>query len=137
MDLMNLELRPVGRLTAVGQGPSELNPTSSSSTPEDTHDNLARYYFLAFSELTQDLEQHCSFKIDQVENFLNASMDARRNQLLKMEVSLDVVALVFGFGALVSGVFGMNLKSGFEDLDGMFILVIGMIVFIMLGPVGK
>ncbi|CAD7960886.1 unnamed protein product [Amoebophrya sp. A25] len=92
-------------------------------------EDVCRYWFLESRELSSEIGELLK-TIDETSKFLEASMDARRNQLLRMEVTLDVVAVVFSFGALVSGIFGMNLKSGMEETPGMFPAVIAMICLV-------
>ena len=41
-------------------------------------------------------------------------LDSARNQLLQMDVVLSVVTMAAGLGAVVTGIFGMNLRSGWE-----------------------
>merc|ERR1712050_371834 len=55
-----------------------------------------------------------STNIEDATRFLQASMSYLRNRLLRLELLAMVVSVALGFGALVSGIFGMNLKSGIE-----------------------
>ena len=82
-------------------------------------ETLAHHYSVKCAERLSDLEE-LKRSIEETAKFLEAAMDARRNQLLKMEVSLDVMALIFAFGALISGIFGMNLTSGLENSQPAF-----------------
>jgi magnesium transporter len=73
-------------------------------------------------------------KIDDAMRFLDASLSCARNRLLIFEVMSQLVSVALGVGALVSGIFGMNLTSGLEETPGMFIgvsvgiIVIGLVI---------
>merc|ERR1712232_573423 len=67
--------------------------------------------------------------IEDATRFLETAMSFLRNRLLKLELTAMVITLALTFGALVSGIFGMNLKSGHEDEDGWFYwVVIGIVI---------
>merc|ERR1719189_726109 len=78
-----------------------------------------------------------STNIDDAAHFAEASLSYLRTRLLRMELAAMIVSLALTFGAMVGGIFGMNLKSGLEEKDGMFVGVvasmIGVCVIIMLG----
>jgi len=59
-------------------------------------------------------------RIDDALRFLEASMSCTRNRLLYFELWTTVATVVLGAGALVSGIFGMNVRTGLEDLQGAF-----------------
>lgn len=65
-----------------------------------------------------------STNMDDAIRFLEASMSCMRNRLLQLELGAEVATLAFALGALVSGIFGMNLTSGIEETPGYFVLVI-------------
>eukprot|EP00928_Gymnodinium_smaydae_P004451 TRINITY_DN11511_c0_g1_i2.p1 TRINITY_DN11511_c0_g1~~TRINITY_DN11511_c0_g1_i2.p1 ORF type:complete len:504 (+),score=94.60 TRINITY_DN11511_c0_g1_i2:81-1592(+) len=67
-------------------------------------------------------------RIEDTMRFLEASMSCTRNQLLMFELWTMIATLSMAFGALVSGIFGMNIDSGVEHVNGLFI---GMILFIL------
>lgn len=69
-----------------------------------------------------------SGSMDDAIRFLEASMSCMRNRLLQLELGTEVTALVFALGALVSGIFGMNLHTGIEDAPGYFVMVVVFIV---------
>ena len=49
-------------------------------------------------------------------------LDSARNQLLQMDVVLSVVTMAAGLGAVVTGIFGMNLRSGWEATPDAFVV---------------
>ncbi|KAM3572835.1 hypothetical protein VYU27_005194 [Nannochloropsis oceanica] len=71
------------------------------------------------------------------ENYVTVKLDMARNKLLTIGTLFALVNLCFAFGALVSGIFGMNLYngvsegSGSEDSFPFFVGTISFIVFMM------
>jgi len=69
-------------------------------------------------------------ELDEAREHINASMDQARNRYLVLEVLITIITLSFSFGALVSGIFGMNLRNSVEDDKNMFSIVVGSIILI-------
>ena len=46
--------------------------------------------------------------------FISAHLDSVRNEIIKMSLFIEVGGLIMGFGAVVSGIFGMNLTNHVE-----------------------
>ena len=70
--------------------------------------------------------------IEDTDQFISAHLDSVRNEIIKMSLFIEVGALVMGVGAVVSGVFGMNLTNSLEENPYAFIIVCGGIMFTML-----
>merc|ERR1711879_368839 len=51
-------------------------------------------------------------------------MSYSRTSLLRLELVTGVVGLAFSFGALVSGIYGMNLKTEIFEFEGWFGMVV-------------
>lgn len=72
------------------------------------------------------------FEITSTEKLVTLELDAVRNRLLQVDLALETMTMTIGFGAMIAGLFGMNLKSGKETTDrwfwGICILVFGLIV---------
>jgi len=61
--------------------------------------------------------------------FLDASLSCARNRLLVFETMSQLVSVALSLGALVGGIFGMNLTSGLENVPGLFLAVsLGIII---------
>lgn len=71
-----------------------------------------------------EAEQICK-GVEDATRFLEASMSCMRNKLLWFELVAEGMMLAVGMGALISGIFGMNLTSGLENADGWFWSVAG------------
>ncbi|CAN0052943.1 unnamed protein product [Discosporangium mesarthrocarpum] len=61
------------------------------------------------------------------EEIVEIELDVLRNRILRFELILSISGLTVSLGALVTGVFGMNLLSGWEEHRGTFWLVTTMI----------
>lgn len=48
--------------------------------------------------------------IDDTEDLVMIHLDTLRNRLLSIELAMSVVSMTFGFGGVVSGIFGMNIQ---------------------------
>lgn len=71
--------------------------------------------------------------IEDTDQFVSAHLDSVRNEIMKMSLCIEVGALVMGFGAVVGGAFGMNLK--FDEVmfgPNSFFIVVGVTVVLML-----
>jgi len=104
--------------------------TSSQGRELDDADSLEKVldvWTRNAEELMADAEE-LSASMDDAIRFLEASMSCMRNRLLTLELVAEIAALVMALGALVSGVFGMNLKSGLEDAPGWFNSVVAGII---------
>ena len=61
-----------------------------------------------------DIDTEVKILIDVIEDtdqFISAHMDSVRNEIIKMSLFTEVGGVIMGFGAVVSGIFGMNLDN--------------------------
>lgn len=65
------------------------------------------------------------------ENLLELDLDTRRNELVGLNLVVATIAMSFGFGALVAGVFGMNLVNS-DLVDEPWVLPVVLIVTLVL-----
>ena len=70
--------------------------------------------------------------IEDTDQFICAHLDSVRNEIIKMSLFIEIGALVMGFGAVVSGIFGMNLTNAFELNNYAFKIVCLCIVLAMM-----
>ena len=54
-------------------------------------------------------------RIDGVEDQLEIELDHRRNELVALDLIVGAVMGAFAFVSMIGGVFGMNMKNGYED----------------------
>mmetsp|Transcript_18043 Transcript_18043/g.27976 ORF Transcript_18043/g.27976 Transcript_18043/m.27976 type:complete len:232 (-) Transcript_18043:880-1575(-) len=67
-----------------------------------------------------DLQQRIQAQQDLATSFL----DVYRNKMLRVEVQLAIASVAIGASTAVSGLFGMNLHSGLEEVQGIFLPVV-------------
>ena len=93
---------------------------------------------LLLSSVSADLEEietEIKIFIDMIEDtdqFISTHLDAVRNKIIKMNLFIEIGALTMGVGAVVSGIFGMNLTNYLELSPYAFVLVVISLMVIML-----
>ena len=93
-----------------------------------TNQNEKEDIELLLSSVAADLDEietDIKIFIDMIEDtdqFISAHLDSVRNEIIKMSLFIEVGGLIMGVGAVVSGIFGMNLKNALEDHSYAFIL---------------
>merc|ERR1719237_2061565 len=70
--------------------------------------------------------------IEDTDQFISAHLDSVRNEIIKLSLFIEIGGLIMGVGAVVSGIFGMNLTNTLEDHPYAFILVCVGLVLTML-----
>jgi magnesium transporter len=58
--------------------------------------------------------------IEHAEELVEIKLDSKRNRLLTANLVLSLVSTSLSLAMVVTGIFGMNLKSGLEDVDHLF-----------------
>mmetsp|Transcript_4274 Transcript_4274/g.9757 ORF Transcript_4274/g.9757 Transcript_4274/m.9757 type:complete len:498 (-) Transcript_4274:42-1535(-) len=129
------ELRALrlSRFNQEGAAPSEFHTHGSALCPylEEALYNWSRNA----EDIMLDAISLCG-KIEDTMRFLEASMSCTRNQLLVFELWTMVATVAIGMGALISGVFGMNLNNyGFDSAPGQFYSATAAIFVLMLAVV--
>lgn len=93
---------------------------------------------LLLSSVSADLDEietEIKIFIDMIEDtdqFISAHLDAVRNEIIKMSLFIEIGALTMAVGAVVSGIFGMNLSNALEESPYAFSLVLVGLVVIMI-----
>eukprot|EP00929_Paragymnodinium_shiwhaense_P000117 TRINITY_DN10031_c0_g1_i1.p1 TRINITY_DN10031_c0_g1~~TRINITY_DN10031_c0_g1_i1.p1 ORF type:complete len:594 (+),score=77.43 TRINITY_DN10031_c0_g1_i1:103-1782(+) len=71
-----------------------------------------------------------SSNIEDAMKFIEAALSYSRNELLKLELLAMAISVALAFGAVVSGIWGMNLHTDFMDMHGAFYWVVIFIVVV-------
>ena len=82
----------------------------------------------------EEIEADIKIFIDMIEDtdqFISAHLDSVRNEIIKLSLFTEVGGLIMGFGAVVSGIFGMNLDNRINEYPWAFLAVCGGIIFFM------
>merc|ERR1719362_961234 len=102
-----------------------------------TNENDKEDIELLLSSVAADLDEietEIKIFIDMIEDtdqFISAHLDSVRNEIIKMSLFIEVGALIMGFGAVISGIFGMNLTNFMEENSYAFLVVCVSIVVAM------
>ena len=108
-------------------------PLYSTSTDSDKMnlEMLLETYLHQISWVGSEIDSHLD-QILNTEQNVALQMDLLRNRILRFELTLSLSSFIISCGALVTGMFGMNLLSHLELHRGMFwlvsvVLVVGMV----------
>lgn len=83
-------------------------------TKNDEAELLIEAYLLEIDTVLEDTKMIME-EIESIEDLIEMQLAAARNQLLKVDTLFSIASVCITFGALVTGIFGMNLKSNLED----------------------
>jgi magnesium transporter len=65
---------------------------------------------------------------DSVESMIMLRLDTARNHLLRIELMFTALTSVAAIGALIGGLFGMNLRSDLEEEPHLFWIIVGIVM---------
>jgi len=71
------------------------------------------------------------YRIEDTNQFIAAHLDTARNKMIRMSLFMEMGTLSLGSGALIAGIFGMNLTHGLEENMVAFYATLGGISVIM------
>jgi len=112
-------------------------------------ENIANFNFGNQSIGSDDLEHILDFFIADIEEiegevkmvdemmedtdqFVSAHQDNVRNELMKVSLVIEILAVTLGFGAVVGGIFGMNVPNHMEENPIAFtFILVGMCLFMV------
>lgn len=97
------------------------NEDDGANAHEDV-ELLLGSYSADLEEITTEIKIFIDM-IEDTDQFISAHLDSVRNEIIKMSLFIEVGALVMGFGAVVSGIFGMNLTNFLEENSYAFLVV--------------
>ncbi|CAN0114704.1 unnamed protein product [Ectocarpus sp. 12 AP-2014] len=106
-----------------------LTDNECKSTARDLHQHqeiemLFENYLLQVELLASDVKE-LQNEVRNTEEIVEIELDVLRNNILRFELLLSISGFTVALGALVTGVFGMNLLSGWEEKPQMFWQVTG------------
>jgi len=83
---------------------------------------LLESYSKKFEEINNELTA-LQANIASTRTVIDMSLNSTRNYLMRLNLHIALSSMVFAAGALISGIFGMNLVSGLEESPVMFYVV--------------
>ena len=78
--------------------------------------------------------------IDHIENSLeviNIHLNSQRNRIINLSLLMEMLGVTCGIGAVIGGIFGMNMKNHIEEDQFAFYWVIAITIAIMSSMLGK
>jgi len=108
--------------------------TNLSLTKVDEKEEIEQILSSISADL-EEIETEVKIFIDMIEDtdqYISAHLDAVRNEIIKMTLFIEMGGLTMGTGAVVSGIFGMNLKNYMENYQYGFLIVCAGLFLIML-----
>ncbi|KAM5541790.1 hypothetical protein V8D89_004519 [Ganoderma adspersum] len=97
------------------------------NVPRNAHDHeelevLLESFAKQVEEIVNEAENIQS-NVQSTQEIVELILDANRNALLALDLKISILTMGIGIGTLVVGVFGMNLKSHFEEHEYAFYLM--------------
>jgi hypothetical protein len=108
--------------------PSGGSVTAAAAVPLDDVEDAAEVLleaYLAEVELVLGRAKGLRDELDAAADQVELVLATGRNRLLRAEVGLTTLTLTLTASTVVSGFFGMNLRSSLEDSDTAFVAVVG------------
>ena len=111
-----------------------LNTMKLMTNTDDT-DDLEEFLDFLLSDI-EEIEGDVSMVIemmDETDQFVSSHQDNVRNELMKLSLVMEMIAVALAFGAVIGGIMGMNVKNHYEESNWAFMIVcIGMFVLMFL-----
>ena len=91
----------------------------------DDHEEIQQLFEAHLADLEDIVTETKIFNdmIEDTDQFISAHLDSVRNEIIKLSLFIEIGALIMASGAVVSGIFGMNLLNKIENYEHGFILV--------------
>jgi len=83
-------------------------------------------YLMQIEYIASDVQEYQN-DIRSTEELVEIELDIMRNRILQVEMILSISTFFVSCGAFVTGIFGMNLLSGFEAHPLMFYLIVAVL----------
>lgn len=127
----------------LSRGDSHLGATSDGRMPyeEDARRTMAARHARLVGDMLEVVLKNIvqtKAKIDKLgrtiedtEVLIRLQLDLTRNEMLKLEMLLTIGTFCAGIGAVIVGIFGMNLASHFEEHPSMFYVVCTVLALVL------
>eukprot|EP00088_Acartia_fossae_P025069 TRINITY_DN25935_c0_g1_i1.p1 TRINITY_DN25935_c0_g1~~TRINITY_DN25935_c0_g1_i1.p1 ORF type:complete len:451 (+),score=50.32 TRINITY_DN25935_c0_g1_i1:123-1475(+) len=102
-----------------------------TKTSEHEEVELLLESYLADLDDIQSSIKRIKERIEDTNHFIAAHLDTARNKMIRMSLFMEMGTLSIGSGALIAGIFGMNLTHGLEEHPTAFYATMGGISAIM------
>merc|ERR1719430_1299406 len=109
-----------------------LSKPNRNISEHDELELLLEAYYADFEEIVAEIKT-VKDTIEDSNQFISAHLDTVRNKMLRMSLVMEMGALALGSGAVVGGLFGMNLVSGLENHPTAFYITLSGVAVMMTG----
>ncbi|TRM60357.1 hypothetical protein BD626DRAFT_505084 [Schizophyllum amplum] len=95
--------------------------------PAEDHEEV-EFILESFSKQVEEIvneAQNMQNNVQSTQEIVELILDSNRNALLTLDLKVSIATLGIGIGTLIAGIFGMNLKSGWEDHSHAFYAMAG------------
>lgn len=109
-------------LTKLSKNPDLYETAAPVSDPNSDLELLLEFFdqeIDLFTERVNKIQQ----SINDAERLISLRLSLMRNRLINLEMSATLISAGIALGTCLSGLFGMNLRSGFEQSYVMFIVI--------------
>ncbi|KAJ8595562.1 cora-domain-containing protein [Rhizopogon salebrosus TDB-379] len=95
-----------------------------NGVPRDMHEHeelevLLEFFSKQVEEIANEAE-NIEANVQSTQEIVELILDSNRNALLALDLKVSIATMGIGTGALIAGLFGMNLKSHMEDMPYAF-----------------
>ena len=96
---------------------SSKSSTRSSDPDDEAHEGVEALLEAYYMHVDYSHKRLCELRdaIEDTEDLAEISLDSQRNQLIRIDLLLSNGMLAVGMFSMVAGVFGMNLRTGWES----------------------
>ena len=120
-------------LLANNRDMADLYLDKGQSRDEDDHEEI-EFLLEAYVADLAEIEMKSTIMIAQIEDTMEQigiHLNSRRNQIIRMSLMMETLAVTTGVGAVIGSVFGMNLLNGMESHPSAFYFVTGGTAMVM------
>lgn len=86
--------------------------------------------------INEDIDE-INENLDDTQQILTLKIATKRNAIIRFDLIVSFVAAVFGLLAVITGVYGMNLKNNAEQDETAFLLVLSLLGLILIGAIAS
>jgi Mg2+ and Co2+ transporter CorA len=87
------------------------------------------------SEMINENIDEINENLEDTQQILTLKIGTRRNTIIRFDLIVSFVAAVFGFLAVITGFYGMNIRNHAEQNDNAFLIIALLLVLILIGAI--
>jgi Mg2+ and Co2+ transporter CorA len=87
------------------------------------------------SEMINENIDEINENLEDTQQILTLKIGTRRNTIIRFDLIVSFVAAVFGFLAVITGLYGMNIQNHAEQNENAFLIIALLLVLILIGAI--